>query len=250
MRSRASALAYVLTIAAGLCVACSTEETSAPRGDGGAAEADAAALDSGEEDAGSSGPSFCESLDPAPFFCADFDDDPAPDTVFRTVSGAATVEDGSLRALSDGADVYVEHDHEPSPQWAVIELGFAVSVEALSSDARMTIARIGQHQTDTECRVELELEPDALTLRGGGTTAPLTKKLALRTRTRIVLTMDATSDAGSVRATVTVDGQPAVGGPLDLGCARLPGPPRVSLGRIAGAGSGDLRFDDVVFDGR
>lgn len=204
-----------------------------------------------DPDAGPSGPSFCATVPGQPFFCADFDDGAPVEQTFRTVSGAAKIDQQSLHVVADATDVFVEHDADPSPQWARIELSFALRIEAASADARAVLARIGQHQTDAECRVELEVQAAGLGLIGtGASRAPLTKTLANGTRARIGLVLDATGDGGNAKGMVTVDGQPAIAAPIELGCARLPGPPRVSLGRVSGAGSVDVRYDDVVFDGR
>ncbi len=234
-----------------LAVASACSDAKDEAGGGGDARADSEApADTGpSSDSGPTGPSFCETLPSAPFFCADFDDGAPADQVFRTVSGGAKVEQQELHVASDGADAFVEHDADPSPQWTRIELGFSLRIDAASSDARAVLARIGQHQTDTECRVELELQQGGMRLRGGGADAALTKKIATGTKARVVLAIDATGDGGSVKGSVTVDGQPAVAAPLDLGCARLPGPPRITLGRMNASGTADLRFDDVVFDG-
>lgn len=202
-------------------------------------------------DGGPTGPSFCSTLAPAPFFCADFDDGAAPDQVFATVTGAVKVEQQALHVVSDGTDVFVEHDADPSPQWSRIELGFSLRLQATAKDTRAVVARIGQHQADDECRLELEVQQSEVRLTGtGATEAPLTKPLSPGAAARVVLTLDASGDAGAVKGMVTVDGQPAIAAPVTLACTSLPGPPRVSLGRVSGAGTLDLRIDDVVFDGR
>ncbi len=231
--------------------ACSEAKDEARPKDHAQAEAgpgeDAGAVPEG----GPSGPSFCSTLAPAPFFCADFDDGAAPDQVFAAVTGAVKVEDRALHVATDGADAFVEHDADPSPHWTRIELAFSLRVEQTAKDTRAVLARIGQHQADSECRLELEVQESGLRLTGTGVTeAPLTKTVAAGAAARVVLTLDASGDAGAVTGMATVDGQPAIAAPVTLGCASLPGPPRVSLGRVSGAGRVDLRFDDVVFDGR
>jgi hypothetical protein len=181
----------------------------------------------------------------------DFDDGVSPSDLFTKVEGA-TVEENALRAQSDGTtDAWVEHETDPSPQWSVVELGFSLRVDDQSADARTIIARVGQHMTDTECRVELELTPTGISLKGGAADAKLTKTVAKGKAARVVLSLEAGTDGGKLRGNVTVDGQPALAAPVELAaCAAFPGPPRVTLGRITGAGASDLRFDDVVFDGR
>lgn len=246
-------MAAVFSVAGlGAAAACSSAKDEATaRPDASADTGGPAPGDGGGGEDAASGPSFCTTLSPAPFFCADFDDGAAPDAIFAEVSGAPKNEDQALRVATDGAEAFVAQKTDPSPPWAHIEVGFSLRFEALSNDARITIARIGQHDTDAECRVELELRPDALTLvSGGGDEAALTASPAKGSALRIVVSMDAAEDGGGVAGSVTVDGKAGTAAPLDLGCARLPGPPRVTLGRISGGGSADLRFDDVVFDGR
>lgn len=212
---------------------------------------DASATDGGPTQDQDVGPTYCSTLDPAPFLCVDFDDGSAPADVFTRVEGAAVVEDKSFRAESDGAnDVFVEHEADPSPHWSVVELAFSLRIDDQAADGRTVIARLGQHMTDTECRVELELQPSGLTLKGGAADAKLTKTLSKGKAARIVLSQEAAPDGGRLRANVTVDGQPALAAPVELSCGAFPGPPRIALGRISGAGAADLRFDDVVFDGR
>lgn len=234
-----------------LLAACS--ESSAPTTkstpDGGTP--DAAPNDGGttQQDQ-QAGPSYCATLDPPPFLCVDFDDGAAPADVFTRVEGAA-VEDKALRAQSNGTtESWVEHQTDPAPQWSVVKLGFSVRVDDQAADARTIIAHVGQHMTDSECPVELELTPSGLTLKGGAADAKLTKTVAKGKAARIVITQQAGTDGGKITASVTVDGQPALAAPVELACTAFPGPPRVVLGRISGAGASDLRFDDVVFDGR
>lgn len=217
--------------------------------DGGTSEAGANDGGTTQQDQ-STGPSYCATLDPPPFFCVDFDDGTAPSDVFTRVEGA-TVEDKGLRAESSGTtEAWVEHRADPSPQWSVVELGFSVRIDDQAADARTIIARVGQHMTDTECPVELELAPSGLTLKGGAADAKLTKTVAKGKTARIVVSQQAGTDGGKVTANVTVDGLSALPAPVELQCAAFTGPPRVMLGRISGAGASDLRFDDVVFDGR
>lgn len=234
-----------------LLAACSDSSSGAgtkPGGDGGAP--DGGAIDGGSNDSGESGPSYCTTLDPPPFLCVDFDDAPNPSDVFTKSEGVTVTEKG-LRAQSDGTtEAWVEHEADPSPQWTTVELGFSLRIDDQAADARTVIARIGQHMTDSECRVELELEPIGLTLKGGATDAKLTKSIAKGKAARVVLSLESGTDGGGLKANVTVDGQSAVAAPVTLACASFPGPPRVTLGRISGAGASDLRFDDVVFDGR
>lgn len=234
-----------------LLAACSDSSVTAtkPSADGGTG--DAATTDGGDGTGDrATGPSFCSTLDPPPHLCVDFDDGVAPADVFTRVEGA-TVEDKALRVQSDGTnDAFVEQHADPSPQWSAVEVGFSIRIDDQAADARTTIARIGQHATDTECRVELELTPSGITLKGGTADLKLTKTIAKGEAARIVLSQHAAEDGGKVTASVTVDGQPAVAGPVELACAAFPGPPRMTLGRITGAGASDLRFDDIVFDGR
>ena len=233
--------------------ACSDSASTATKStaDGGAT-GDAAAGDGGPSQDQDVGPTYCATLDPQPFLCVDFDDGAAPADVFTKSEGAgATVSEKGLRVQSDGAtDAYVEHEADPSPQWSIVELGFSLRIDDQAADARTIIARIGQHMTDTECRVELELQPSGHTLKGGTADAKLTKTITKGKAARVVLSQEAGTDGGKVRANVTVDGQPALAAPVELSCAAFPGPPRITLGRISGAGASDLRFDDVVFDGR
>jgi hypothetical protein len=236
-----------------LLAACSDSSgtTTKPPSDGGTEEA-STTPDGGTTQDQDVGPTYCSTLDPAPFLCVDFDDGAAPGDVFTKTEGAGvTVAEKGLRIESDGTtDAYVEHQTDPSPQWSVVELGFSLRIDDLATDARTTIARIGQHMTDTECRVELELTPSGITMKGGTADAKLTKTVAKGKAARIVLSQQAAADGGKVTANVTVDGQSALAAPVELACAAFPGPPRVTLGRITGAGAADLRFDDVVFDGR
>ena len=234
-----------------LLAACSDSSptTSKPAAPDGGTN-DAGPNDGGTTQDQDTGPTYCSTLDPAPFLCVDFDDGAAPADVFTKVEGGA-VEEKAFRAQSDGStDVYVEHEADPTPQWSVVELGFSLRIDDQASDARTTIARVGQHMTDSECRAELELTPSGITLRGGAAEAKLTKTIAKGKAARIVLSQEAGKDGGKVTANVTIDGQPALAAPVELACAAFPGPPRMTLGRITGAGSSDLRFDDVVFDGR
>lgn len=238
--------------AAFLLAACSDSgATTTKPGDAGAADVSSPG-DGGTTQESSLGPTFCSTLEPTPFLCVDFDDEAAPGDVFTKTEGAgATVTEKGLRIESDGtADAWVEHEADPSPQWTVVELGFSLRIDELAPDARMIVARIGQHTTDTECRVELELQPSGLTVKGGTADAKLTKTIAKGAAARIVVSQEAATDGGKLRANVTVDGQPALAAPVELACAAFPGPPRVTLGRLNGAGASDLRFDDVVFDGR
>lgn len=252
-RMRFTQLAFASGAAAlsiGLASACSDAKDEVISKGDARADGDSLADVGSEQDSGPTGPSFCTTLPSEPFFCADFDDGAAADQVFATVSGAPKVEQQALHVVSTGSDAFVEHEADPSPQWTKVELSFSIRIDSLSGDARAVLARLGQHQTDTECRLELEVQPSGLSLIGGPASAALTKKIATGTKARVVLTVDATSDAGNVKGMVTVDGQPAIAAPIDLGCPRLPGPPRISLGRVTGSGNADLRFDDVVFDGR
>ena len=235
-----------------MLAACSDSSatTTKPSSDGGAG-ADAGTNDGGgTQDGGPSGPSFCSTVDPAPLLCVDFDDGTAPADVFTKAEGGA-IEEKSFRAQSDGStNAFVEHEADPTPQWSTVELGFSLRIDDQAADARTIIARVGQHMTDTECRAELELTPSGITLKGGAADAKLTKSVAKGKAARIVLSQEAGKDGGKVTANVTVDGQPALAAPVELSCASFPGPPRVTLGRISGAAASDLRFDDVVFDGR
>jgi hypothetical protein len=231
------------------CSDSSSGTTTKPPSDAGAA--DAAATDGGATEDQAVGPTYCSTLDPPPFFCVDFDEAAAPSDLFTKAEGT-TVEEKGLRAQTDGTtDAYVEQHADPSPQWSVVELGFSLRIDDQAADARTIIARVGQHMTDSECAVGLELTPAGLTLLGGAADAKLTKSVAKGKPARIVLSLEAGADGGKLRGNVTVDGQPALAAPVELAsCAAFPGPPRVMLGRISGAGSSDLRFDDVVFDGR
>lgn len=235
-----------------LLAACSESPattTKTASQDGGAG--DGGATDGATRQDQDVGPTYCSTLDPAPFLCVDFDDGAAPADVF-TKAEAATVEEKGLRTQSDGTtDSYVEHEADPSPQWSIVELGFSLRIDDQAGSARTIIARVGQHMTDSECRVELELTPSALTLKGGAADAKLTKTIAKGKAARIVLSLEAGADGGKLRGNVKVDGQPALAAPVELAaCASFPGPPRMTLGRISGAGASDLHFDDVVFDGR
>jgi hypothetical protein len=235
-----------------LLAACSDSSSPAtkPGSDGGTDDA-TAPPDGGTTQDQDVGPTYCSTLDPAPFLCVDFDDGAAPADVFTKAEGTPKVEEKGLRVQSDGAtDVYVEHEADPSPQWSVIELGFSLRIDDLATDARTVIARIGQHMTDSECRVELELTPSGITLKGGAADAKLTKTVAKGKAARIVVTQQGAPDGGKITANVKVDGQAALAAPVELACSTFPGPPRITLGRITGAGTSDLRFDDVVFDGR
>jgi hypothetical protein len=241
-------LAAALAVSGSVLASCSdgSERAQARANDGGSAsDSDAA------RDVAPRGPSYCATLPQAPFLCVDFDDGAAPAEVFTSASGASN-DNGSLRVVSDGvAGAFVLQEADPSPKWSTIDLGFVLRIDAVAADARAIIARIGQHQTDVECRVDLQLDPNGLSMRtSAGAAALVTKKLAKGASSRILLTLDASSTSGTVVGRITVDGQPAIATPLVLGCARLPGPPRVSLGRLDGAGNVELHFDDVVFDGR
>lgn len=235
-----------------MLAACSDSSatTTKPASDGGPGNDAGPSDGGGGQDGGPSGPSFCTTIDPPPFLCVDFDDGAPPADVFTNAEGGA-VEEKAFRAQSDGAtNAFVEHETDPSPQWSVVELGFSLRIDDQAADARTTIARIGQHMTDSECRAELELTPSGITLKGGTADAKLTKSIAKGKAARIVLSQEAGKDGGKVTANVTVDGAPALAAPVELACAAFPGPPRITLGRITGAGASDLRFDDVVFDGR
>jgi hypothetical protein len=189
-------------------------------------------------------------LDPAPFFCVDFEDGATPDKRFTRAFGA-TNEDGALRVTDTEDGAYVAQEADPVPHWTVIQLGFTVRPVTLPTDGRLVIARIGQHQTDLECRLDLELNGDVAALGGSGaTSATLTWKPRVSETARIVLALEEQTDGGMLRGTVTVDGKQATSAPVMLGCARLPGPPRVLLGRINASGATDLRYDDIVMDGR
>lgn len=241
---RAWTVAFLLAA----CSDSSSSSTKKPATDGGADGA--APTDAGTTQDQEVGPTYCSTLDPAPHFCADFDDGAAPGDLFTKVEGAK-VEEKSLRVQSDGStDGYVEHEADPTPQWSTIELGFSLRIDDQAADGRTIVARIGQHMTDTECRAELELQPSGLTLKGGAADTKLTKTVAKGKAARIVLSQKGGADGGKVTANVTVDGQPALAAPVELSCTAFPGPPRVTLGKLGGAGAVDLRFDDVVFDGR
>jgi hypothetical protein len=107
-----------------LLAACSeSSPTTRPGTDGGADDDAGGMADGGGTEDQRAGPTYCSTLDPAPFLCVDFDDGVSPSDLFTKVEGA-TVEENALRAQSDGTtDAWVEHETDPSPQWSVVELG-------------------------------------------------------------------------------------------------------------------------------
>src|SRR5688500_10137264 len=108
-----------------LLAACSDPSpTNTTPGGGDGGTTDAAPNDGGATKDQDTGPTYCSTLDPAPFLCVDFDDGAAPSDVFTRAEGAGvTVEEKALRTQSDGAsDAWVEHHADPSPQWSAVEL--------------------------------------------------------------------------------------------------------------------------------